>query len=409
MHGGSVRIVIDAALSSRAGLSDGGAVATVHLCADPDCTICPEQTADRVRAEIEAQAVLADAADVIDWQGIAAAVNEVTPVLDAALLQRMMPELGQSFGVPADMAETGTVWPAPAGPPDGPAVGATALLAPTAGTGRHRDTDRAAAGAGAVLPPPERPQPAQADPAGMPASPGPRAAQGGGARARALHVWARAGVLAAAVFAGGAVAYPTAVRVVPPLAPFVPATTADGQHPDAADGGRATAGGLSAGEEDAAGGRQPAPTVAQPIPRGGTGRPGPAAAVYFPSCAAADLAHASPIHRGAPGYRAELDADGDGTACESDAGPAADRTPAPASSPAAGRPGQSPAPGSPAAKPEPAVVTTTPAVEIAPPSAPPDPQPTLDPTTPPTAPEPTGEDTSQDCTAEAVDTCVLTG
>jgi hypothetical protein len=37
---------------------------------------------------------------------------------------------------------------------------------------------------------------------------------------------------------------------------------------------------------------------------------------YYPDCAAARAAGAAPIHVGEPGYRPELDADGDGTACE---------------------------------------------------------------------------------------------
>lgn len=38
--------------------------------------------------------------------------------------------------------------------------------------------------------------------------------------------------------------------------------------------------------------------------------------VYFGSCKAAREAGASPLHRGDPGYRAGLDRDGDGVACE---------------------------------------------------------------------------------------------
>jgi hypothetical protein len=41
--------------------------------------------------------------------------------------------------------------------------------------------------------------------------------------------------------------------------------------------------------------------------------------VYWPNCAAARSAHAAPILRGSPGYRAALDADDDGIACEVDA------------------------------------------------------------------------------------------
>ncbi|MFI6866127.1 excalibur calcium-binding domain-containing protein [Nocardia sp. NPDC050406] len=40
------------------------------------------------------------------------------------------------------------------------------------------------------------------------------------------------------------------------------------------------------------------------------------ASVYYKNCAAARAAGAAPLHRGEPGYRSELDADGDGTACD---------------------------------------------------------------------------------------------
>lgn len=38
--------------------------------------------------------------------------------------------------------------------------------------------------------------------------------------------------------------------------------------------------------------------------------------VYYPNCAAARAAGAAPIRFGQPGYRAPLDADSDGVACE---------------------------------------------------------------------------------------------
>ncbi len=38
--------------------------------------------------------------------------------------------------------------------------------------------------------------------------------------------------------------------------------------------------------------------------------------VYYADCDPARAAGRAPIHAGEPGYRAELDADGDGTACE---------------------------------------------------------------------------------------------
>jgi len=37
---------------------------------------------------------------------------------------------------------------------------------------------------------------------------------------------------------------------------------------------------------------------------------------YYPNCNAARAAGVAPISRGSPGYRSELDGDGDGVACE---------------------------------------------------------------------------------------------
>lgn len=42
----------------------------------------------------------------------------------------------------------------------------------------------------------------------------------------------------------------------------------------------------------------------------------PQAGDHWPSCNAARTAGTSPLHAGEPGYRPELDADGDGVACE---------------------------------------------------------------------------------------------
>ncbi|MCU1477303.1 MAG: Curculin domain protein (mannose-binding) lectin [Subtercola sp.] len=44
--------------------------------------------------------------------------------------------------------------------------------------------------------------------------------------------------------------------------------------------------------------------------------PGQPSSVYYENCAAARAAHAAPIYRGQPGYRAGLDGDNDGVACE---------------------------------------------------------------------------------------------
>lgn len=57
---------------------------------------------------------------------------------------------------------------------------------------------------------------------------------------------------------------------------------------------------------------QPATTPAPPRPS----VPTPTAPVYYRTCAEARAAAASPLLRGQPGYRPELDRDGDGRACE---------------------------------------------------------------------------------------------
>jgi len=37
---------------------------------------------------------------------------------------------------------------------------------------------------------------------------------------------------------------------------------------------------------------------------------------YYSSCQEARMASAAPLHKGSPGYRNELDRDGDGVACD---------------------------------------------------------------------------------------------
>jgi hypothetical protein len=51
------------------------------------------------------------------------------------------------------------------------------------------------------------------------------------------------------------------------------------------------------------------PTTVAPVTTG-------AGATYYANCAAARAAGVAPIHRGQPGYRPQLDRDGDGVACE---------------------------------------------------------------------------------------------
>jgi len=65
--------------------------------------------------------------------------------------------------------------------------------------------------------------------------------------------------------------------------------------------------------------------AANPAPRQPTARvsdgprpatPPPASNAYFRNCKEAWAAGAAPIYRGQPGYRPEMDGDGDGIACE---------------------------------------------------------------------------------------------
>jgi hypothetical protein len=57
-------------------------------------------------------------------------------------------------------------------------------------------------------------------------------------------------------------------------------------------------------------------TTTPPVTRSPSIAPLVPSTVYYKSCAEARAAGAAPLHRGDPGYRAGLDGDGDGTACE---------------------------------------------------------------------------------------------
>jgi Excalibur calcium-binding domain len=57
----------------------------------------------------------------------------------------------------------------------------------------------------------------------------------------------------------------------------------------------------------------PVPSPAAPAPAPADSSPG---GPYYRNCAAARAAGVAPLHRGDPGYRAGLDRDGDGVACE---------------------------------------------------------------------------------------------
>ncbi|WP_082945786.1 excalibur calcium-binding domain-containing protein [Mycobacterium sp. E1747] len=72
------------------------------------------------------------------------------------------------------------------------------------------------------------------------------------------------------------------------------------------------AGAIAVGIAGAPGAAQASPsTTTSPSPAPTTG-----ASVYYPNCKAACADGVAPIYRGQPGYRAGLDRDGDGIACE---------------------------------------------------------------------------------------------
>ncbi|WP_199803312.1 excalibur calcium-binding domain-containing protein [Erythrobacter rubeus] len=71
-------------------------------------------------------------------------------------------------------------------------------------------------------------------------------------------------------------------------------TAADGCHNDRKNGGRHCHG---------------APMTSKPTRT-------PSGEVYYPNCAAARAAGATPVHRGQPGYGRHLDRDNDGIGCE---------------------------------------------------------------------------------------------
>lgn len=58
------------------------------------------------------------------------------------------------------------------------------------------------------------------------------------------------------------------------------------------------------------------PATAEPVPPSAPTRAEVEHSAYYPSCRAAWAAGHAPIFEGQPGYREELDGDGDGIACE---------------------------------------------------------------------------------------------
>jgi hypothetical protein len=58
------------------------------------------------------------------------------------------------------------------------------------------------------------------------------------------------------------------------------------------------------------------PTYGNPAPVSRSGNARSASSVFYSGCREVRAAGAAPLHRGQPGYRAGLDGDGDGIACE---------------------------------------------------------------------------------------------
>jgi hypothetical protein len=141
-------------------------------------------------------------------------------------------------------------------------------------------------------------------------------------RARPWQVWATAG----AVFALFAVL--GAVTREPATVPVAAHSLSDGLERGT---GSPAAPAPSATPEPG----QPHPGLAYPsgaaAPPASLASPTPTASAYFANCAAAEVAGAAPISRGQPGYRPELDRDGDGVACDPDGQPSSSPTTAPTS------------------------------------------------------------------------------
>uniref|UniRef100_UPI0021C0E73A excalibur calcium-binding domain-containing protein n=1 Tax=Frankia tisae TaxID=2950104 RepID=UPI0021C0E73A len=96
--------------------------------------------------------------------------------------------------------------------------------------------------------------------------------------------------------------------------------------------GTGTASGGTAGDATASGGTAAPGTTGggDALAPAATGGPTQASgSAHYDNCTAARDAGVAPLHRGDPGYRAGLDADGDGIACETSTGPTTTRGVAP--------------------------------------------------------------------------------
>jgi hypothetical protein len=79
------------------------------------------------------------------------------------------------------------------------------------------------------------------------------------------------------------------------------------------DAARAEMAAYAAAEQGLPAGAVPATTTSQSTATPAVPQTG---STYYANCAAVRAAGKAPLHRGEPGYRSELDGDGDGVACE---------------------------------------------------------------------------------------------
>ncbi|QSR16605.1 excalibur calcium-binding domain-containing protein [Novosphingobium sp. KA1] len=102
-----------------------------------------------------------------------------------------------------------------------------------------------------------------------------------------------------------------ALLLIAPAAAHPGGLDAAGCHTNRKTGGYHCHGGRSAASSSPKGPSSPSSSPssrARRMPLSGSG--------YYPNCAAVRAAGAAPLRRGSPGYRAGLDRDGDGVACE---------------------------------------------------------------------------------------------
>ena len=142
-------------------------------------------------------------------------------------------------------------------------------------------------------------------------------------RARPWQIWATAGVVFLLFAVLGA------VTRGPATVPVAAHSLSDGL--ERGTGSPTAPGGSTTPEPGPPQDSGPAYGSGAPAPSTSASAPTPTVSASFANCAEAAAAGAAPISRGQPGYRPELDQDGDGVACDPDALPSGSPTTAPAS------------------------------------------------------------------------------